>query len=498
MNKLLKHVTCLLVVGLFFFGRPGFAQEKKATLESLSTEIRALQTELKSLDADGHVLELKKQVLALQSRVDVLSRSSASSDDFKTQVTTLEGNLIKLETQVNALRGEVANRGMPAVAPSSGGSLGSGLVNLKIGGLAQSNLAWQIAETFDRTEELSFSVPRARIDTRFTLSNDNRFSARVHAGFGEGNARLLDGNILFNWKSWLQFKAGQMKLPYSRSFLTDGMHLAFFERALATEALRYDRELGVMAMGTFLDRKGLWQFGVFNSSGPGNENRNIDTATALRVDFGVLGSRIGYQSVDFEKSNDLRITFGAGIVHDLFALPVELAGVAFGDRDVDNDGFDDNVRVWSGSLDVVMRVMGFELQAELLARHERWGAILNQLDNGGVTVLVQPDSQGRRNYLSQKIQLTYLFKDSLVFGGRFSHTRVPLVRLTGQALDSTPEGDRQMRWDLLSRWYSSSNLDDSFVSAGAMLSFINHNNLIAITEDNDKSYRLLLEAQFRF
>src|SRR5690606_29132971 len=266
---------------------------------------------------------------------------------------------------------------------------------------------------------------------------------RLHAELARPGPAALDYYLDYRFAPELAIRAGQDKIFFTRAWWASDSSIDLFERPAAVDQLRYDRDIGVWAHGRLLDdRIGYWA-GVSNGAGPNQVNDNIDFVSLLRADAVVLGSRFEPLVDNFERDGELRLMVGGGVVHDLVRLPGQVAGIEVGNRDVDRDGTGDNVRVWSSSLDLALRLHGFEVVLEGIWRHERWGTILDHSDNQQLADAVQPDVEGHRNYLAGYVHASYaLLPGRLQVAARIGQDRVPLLRVGGRAPASVPPGDR--------------------------------------------------------
>ena len=109
----------------------------------------------------------------------------------------------------------------------------------------------------------SFDIRRARIDLRGRLRNWMTY--RVQASL-ENQPYIRNAWFDLGWSDAFHLLAGQMKVPFSTSWLTRDNQVNFVERATAAPVYPFfDR--GVMLWGQVLDRALTYQLGAYNGSG---------------------------------------------------------------------------------------------------------------------------------------------------------------------------------------------------------------------------------------
>ncbi len=165
-------------------------------------------------------------------------------------------------------------------------------------------------------------------------------------------AALLDYYIDYTRFDPFNVRMGQYKVPFGRQQLTSASKLTFMDRTRPTNALTPGRNggAGVMAHGDLGgDNDDLFEYyaGVFNGEGintSGNDGPGL--LGAARVAVNPLGA-YGYEESDLSRSEDLRLTFGAGIVYDADDnVTVPVVGPV-GDVDTTTWGIDAGAK-WSG------------------------------------------------------------------------------------------------------------------------------------------------------
>lgn len=128
-----------------------------------------------------------------------------------------------------------------------------------------------------------FYVRRARLEARGTL--DERFGFRVRAGFGEGEAQLVDAFLEAQLLPALSLRVGRAKVPVGLEWLQSARDLFFAERAYPS-GLVPRRDVGAGVHGELLGGRLTYDAGLFNGAPDGGSlNADADRAkeAALRL-----------------------------------------------------------------------------------------------------------------------------------------------------------------------------------------------------------------------
>jgi hypothetical protein len=221
----------------------------------------------------------------------------------------------------------------------------------------------------------------------------------------------------------------------------------------------YDRDIGVALHGRL--GRGAYIVGVYNGSGPNQVNDNVDFMEVARIEFGLVGDlpdsyfEHDYAFGDASGHGQPALTVGVSASHDLVALPDRVAGIEVGQPDVDGSGEPDNVRVFSGSADLLFRWRGLEVFVETLLRQERWGTILDHSQNEVLRNQIGAGADGVRHYGVISSHVGYfVLPHHLLIGGGVAIGSVPLLSLGGRnVFAQTPPGDRQLDVDTTVTWY---------------------------------------------
>ncbi len=500
-----KLATSLaLALGLATASSAAFAQSKtgvQAELDAIKAELVTLREVAASAPTMAQaVQELSSKLARLETEIDAKTRAADSMPDAIASIDVLKEQVTVLQTELEYLRTAIANVEQPAVVSTGGGAAeyddgmkfttGDGRYEMTIWGYLQPRFQMDVPEDFSSVDATGFQLRRARVGLRGKIGSERlRYQSLVELT-GSGTP-LLDYFMDMRYREELTVRVGQSRLPYTRSFLAEPNQRAFFELSTTQDAQRYDRDLGVYALGRVLDGRLRYQAGVANGAGPNARNTNIDMAVSARVEGVVLGEYIAPGSGDIEGSDELRLTVGGAFVHDLVQMPFSLAGIDVENRDVDGDGIADNVRVLSSAIDAQLRYKGWDLSLEGTWRHERWGSILQHDDNSNIAAAVDASGNGHRNYLGFTAEASYFVLPSrLLVGTRVSHGRLPLLGLGGRSLEEPPPAQRALQIDGLVQLYR-----DGYRRVGFMYSMINYNAKNGSDPANDISHSFMLEAQ---
>jgi hypothetical protein len=493
----------LVLTGLAALAAPASAQtaDLKARVDALDKQVAALaQAAAQAGTSGGAVQELGNKVGALEQAVAALDRKQASHGALVQRTDELERHVVAAEKTANLLASRLGDVEQPVVGRSGdadgGGdgrrglalASGDGRYTIVLGGLFQPRLEAQLSDQFDSFELATFRLRRSRLSLDGQLGRDD-LTYQVQVELRDPATAMLDAYVDYGVTPWLAIRVGQAKVPFTRQWITSSARLAFLERPAGLDNLRYDRDLGAWLRGDLGGRIG-YVLGVSNGAGRNVSNDNIDMAAVVRVDAALIGERFdGYG--DLERG-DLAVMVGAGALHDLVRMPSKVAGLEAGQRDVDGDKINDNVRVGSASVDAALRYRGFELSVEGVYRREWWGTILDHSANVPVAEAVKPNRAGRRNYLAGYAEASLLVLPRWLIAARVSHTRLALLGVGGATIAAVPPGDRLFELDL-----SSHLIDDGYRTLGFNYSFQNFNLKDGAEPAADKRHRFILEYQWR-
>jgi hypothetical protein len=488
-------VVCALTVA-----SPALAQ-RALNLADLEARVTALEARLAELtpaspDLAASLARLESELAALRQDLDALGKSYHGNQDLVGRVDAIDQELAELGERTASLRADLESRTSPEAAARGGGAGlwadGFRVVDeprfaLRVNGLVQLRYTWLMAEapgddeTLPETLESGFSLRRLRL----------AFSGRVHSpklryvvqAELAADVRLLDGYLEGDLPRGFFLRAGQQKVPFSRSWLRDPAQLVFVERSLATDELRHDRDLGLLAGWRGWDARAEVVAGVMNGGGTAaNANDNRDPLLVLRGEVAPLAA----------------LTLGAGLSFENLPVPglVGYGGAPLVDgvdldADVDGDGQRDNVQVLQLGVDLALRWRGLAVDAEVVWRDEDWG-VIDDAQSPAVPF------EASRSYLGGFAQATYAITPRLVAGARFARTEVSPI-LLGRVRGVAPVDER--------RWEASAVVSHAFaygLELTAMYSFLDWTDRTVGVATSDVGtagageQRLLVEAQVAF
>lgn len=505
--QLQRFVQLLVVAGGFAWLAPTVSAQPAPTLraeiETIKKEIASLQEAVANAPTLAQALQdMSSKLVVLEQEVGKSARLNESVPEVIVGLDSVKERLQKLEEELEYLRTGIANIEQPAVSTGggvehqTGGGMhwatGDGLYSLTLGGYLHTRYQAQLPQDFSSVDTSGFRIRRGRVAMKGQAGSE-RLRYGLSMDFTKSSAPLVDYYMDMVYRDELKIRVGQAKVPYTRSFLTSSRRRMFHELNLTQDLQRYDRDIGVWALGRFLDGRVRYHAGLSNGSGTNTSNDNIDLAAAARVEGVALGEYIKPGSGDVHHTEEPALTLGLAFVHDLVRLPEEVAGIELGNRDVDGNGIDDNVRVISTAFDAQFRLKGLELYLEGTWRHESWGTILEHGDNSDLSAVIKASDSGRRNYLGITGQASYfVVPKRLAVGARVSHGRLPLLGLSGRSLSAAtaPLAQRALQVDAIVQLYR-----EGYRRVGVSYSLLNFNEKDGPDPANDIGHTVIVEAQ---
>ncbi|HEY4231415.1 MAG TPA: porin, partial [Thermoanaerobaculia bacterium] len=203
---------------------------------------------------------------------------------------------------------------------------------------------------------------------------DPRLTWRFQADFAAPSDRILDDAWL-NWRfsDAASVQGGQYKTPFARQELYNDGIIQFPERALATDAFKPSRDIGVMLAGNFLKNQLAYQAGVFGGNGQNTLRASDHVMPMLRLLWNPLGE-VGLGEADLQNHEEPAISFGAAGFHNTLekvsdtgfeAAPLNYAGAAgWLGRNARLFTTGEQVSIQSGGLEGQFKWRGFSVQGE--------------------------------------------------------------------------------------------------------------------------------------
>jgi hypothetical protein len=258
---------------------------------------------------------------------------------------------------------------------------------------------------------------------------------KLEIDFGAGQVTPLDAYIEGRLSPHWTLRAGQVRVPFSRNWMTPEQMLLFPNRPFAIEEFRYGYDLGALVESRWFEGRMSAFLGVFNGAGPNVAvNDNVDPMLVFRLEGAVMGPPAPLAEGDRRRTPRPSVVIGGTATADYVPAPATYgytSGVPRSPRpvaalDTNQDGRPDGVRVLEGELDVAVRWRGFAADAELYTRRETWQ------DIGALQPDVQNRFVPRADYAGTFAQVSYSFAAGFQVGGRVSVTQVSPLTVGGR------------------------------------------------------------------
>lgn len=479
---------------------PAAAQSQglEARVEALAAQVDELrELAVQAPPIAGAVESLSEAVAELEHELAALRREQQAIPDAIDVIDELEAHTRELEREIGLLRAQLADLEQPILVRPGDGSVtrddgffwetDDGDYALRLWGLVQPRYQLAIAEGYDEVEAQTLTLRRARLGVRGHVTSPSwRYAVELEL---QDRRPLVEARVDYEIDEALVLRAGQYKLPHTRSFLMREGELGFAERPRAVEAVRYDREMAASAYGQILGGRLGYHGGVANGTGRNAENVGLDLAGFARVDGVVFGDRFGYRIADVEAGRETSLMIGGSLVHEVTTLPDAVGGVPVGNIDVDADGDRDAIDVTSASVDAALAHRGLDVTLEAVWRREDWGTILDHPDNAALAAWV---GRGVEHYFGGYGQVTYAaWPERLVVGARVGRVEQPLLGVSGRDpaaprdADAPPDVDEV--WEL--------GVMGSLYRRGAAILGLDYTYLDHDVTGGGPGHRFILEAQ---
>jgi hypothetical protein len=258
---------------------------------------------------------------------------------------------------------------------------------------------------------------------------------RLEIELGQGVVMPLDVYVEGRASPHWIVRAGQIRVPFSRSWMTPEQMLLFPERALGTDEFRYSYDLGLLVETSWFSGRVLGFVGAFNGAGPDvATNDNLEPMMIARLEVTPTRTLVARAEGDRSHTPRPAVSVGATATVDYVPVPngygytsgVPIAPRPISSFDTDNDGRRDAVRVVEGELDAALRWRGFAADAEIYARRESWGAV------GALQPTPSSQFSPRADYAGAFAQLSYSFRRGLQAAGRLSVTELSPLTVGGR------------------------------------------------------------------
>jgi len=138
---------------------------------------------------------------------------------------------------------------------------------------------------------------------------------------------MKDGYVEYVPSDLFGLRMGYYRVPYTREKITSGAALLFTKRAMSIDALCLQRDIGVMAMGSVINKRLQYQVGVFNGDGEKAKRNTGDSHLyGARIVYEPFGS-VGMFEARDKASDGFRLAIGGSFNYN--DLPI---------ADLDGDG----------------------------------------------------------------------------------------------------------------------------------------------------------------
>jgi hypothetical protein len=283
-------------------------------------------------------------------------------------------------------------------------------------------------------DESSATLRRARVSwDGFAFSPKLGFKLEIE--MGQGVVMPLDAYVEGRLSPHWTLRAGQMRVPFSRSWMTPEQMLLFPERPIGTEEFRYSYDLGFLAETRWFDGRVVGFVGAFNGAGPNvAANDNLAPMLIARLEVTPTRALVARSEGDRTHTPHPAVSLGATATIDYvpvsngygYTSSVPIAPRPITAIDTNNDGRADGVRVVQGELDGAVRWRGVAFDVEVYARRESWG------DVGALQPATQNQFSPRADYAGAFAQLSYSFRRGFQAAGRLSVTELSPLTLDGR------------------------------------------------------------------
>jgi hypothetical protein len=381
------------------------AEDEVATLKARVESLERALAELPAAQSALH--DLENRIAALERQIERAAAAGASESELRRALDVVKSDLAELERRLALGQTAVPSRRL-LFEYDDGAALRFEPVGLVVRLNALAQVRYIGAARSGGAGSIStVDIPHAQLGLRagvawleLTTLFDFGFPFAQAGGFAMVRDLWADARPL----PWLTIRAGQLRVPFSRQRVLSDHVLTFPDRSIATRALAYDRDLGLLVEGRFLGERLTAQIAVTDgiNAGPQLRNDNVDLAYTARLTaqpFGPLRETEG----DRARARHPLLSFGIAFQYDL--RPTDLTPPL---TDLDMNGKRDNIEVIAVNVETALRIRGFAFEGEYLYRRERLG-------------FGRADREAHGTY----VQASQMLWRGLELGVRFSFTQLP-------------------------------------------------------------------------
>lgn len=283
---------------------------------------------------------------------------------------------------------------VPAAAPPAKPAVeyveGRGVVFRTPDNLFEASLGFNLQMRFTRSD---LDTTAGVVDThefrvrRFKLclsgfALDPRLTWRFQAAFESTAANRVLDDAWLNWKfsNAASVQGGEYKTPFARDELYNDGFIQFPERALATDAFKPSRDIGVMAAGSFLHDQFAYQAGVFGGDGQNALRASDHVMPMLRLLWNPIGT-MGQGEADVQDHKGPALSLGVAGFHNTLqkisdtafeSLALNYLGpVGWLGRNAKLFHTSEHVSIKSGALEGQLKWRGLSVQGEYFVGQAR-------------------------------------------------------------------------------------------------------------------------------
>jgi phosphate-selective porin OprO/OprP len=161
----------------------------------------------------------------------------------------------------------------------------------------------------------SIDIPRARLWAQGRIYYPGLTYMLQIDTVGGGGDILRDGYVDYLPIPGIGIRGGQFKVPFARQEMTSSGKQQFVDRSIAANAMRQERQPGVMLYGTQLDQKIEYYLGAFNGTGRNKGSSDTSPLIATRFVVNPFGP-MPYEESDVTYSDSPLAAIGATYVYN--------------------------------------------------------------------------------------------------------------------------------------------------------------------------------------
>jgi len=179
-----------------------------------------------------------------------------------------------------------------------------------------------------KKETSTFEIYQARFFIWGHAFNE-KWRYKLQLDFAADNI-LKDAYLDYVHADYIGLQAGRFKVPFSRQKMSSGISLLFPKRSITNDYISLGRDVGLMAHGSFFEKRLGYQIGVWNGDGENTKKNNGKLKmAALRVLAQPLGE-VGLKEARNETMEGFRYAIGASFAYNRQSID-----------DLDKDGDED-------------------------------------------------------------------------------------------------------------------------------------------------------------